>query len=89
MPFPWIWGLVAQNPLFSYSPYLSANLIAGTAERHGGRSLRADTVETVPPKGKTPETLYKWAGYLQKTFDSPEKMCYVNRVQGSDEDTPR
>ena len=45
--------------------------------------------KTVPSRGEIPETLYKWAGYLQKTFDSPKKMCYLNRVQGSDEDTPR
>ena len=30
-----------QNPHFPYSPYLSANLTCGTAERHAGRSLRS------------------------------------------------
>ena len=33
--------------------------------------------------------VHKSHGYLQKPFDIPEKMCYPNRVQGSDEDTPR
>ena len=33
--------------------------------------------------------LHICCGYLQKPFDNPGKMCYVNRVQGSDEDMPR
>ena len=33
--------------------------------------------------------MYISPGYLQKTFDNPDKVCYVKRVQGSDEDTPR
>ena len=35
------------------------------------------------------QAVYISPGYLQKPFDNPGKMCYVNRVQGSDEDTPR
>ena len=37
----------------------------------------------------TERNMHISSGYLQKPFDNPGKMCYVKRVQGSDEDTPR
>ena len=57
----------------------------------GGSAARptGNGAKTYHQKAKPLKLCINGPDICKKTFDSPKKMCYVNQVQGSDEDTPR